>query len=367
MSQSKLLLFLLSAYIIINLCIGVHCKTIYQNEISNTTLSIRHHVDSFIQQEMRKRAGAIISRSTMHISRGGSVSKKAPYSRNLKTSHGEKSVSIDSITDARNITTDIKLRFAQSISMIENPLDIDSLRKSCQESLKKKHIFTDLSFMLNHDNDYKISGDTLHSETILRYDIGCCNEYSLQANMHLPFFFSAKIKDNFKNIIFFEMACFLIGFICYINSRKRKSFSHTQPRRIENLPFLLEAKIAPTTTGDKMQGKNTTVSDESTPQIQYICSLSTFFIPNTNHSITLTELESHLFETLLSAPNHSIKTSELRNIIWKNIEFKTSALAMAKTRLAEKLRNVGDITITYNRTTKCYVLHIHVDLEVIDT
>lgn len=313
------LLFLVLAGCLLTLCV------LYYNKEKEATLSdVQSCVKGMLQQEMRTRGDFIQKKMKIRNWRKGEVFRPHPFYVSIKTEQGEERFLMDSLSSMKNIAPTSQERVLHSTSLMESPFRLDSFRMACIDSLAQRGVSVRLFFDFRDREEHITSGDSLSSHPVMDYNIGYANEYSLKAYAHIPFFF----KDHVNFLMGATFLFIVLSlFYCY--------------RRLKRVTNVV--------------GQKEELGDKSEAGIRYVCPHKAFYLSGAS-SVHLTSREAEIFESLYFAPEHTMSSSDLKMKLFGDSSIQTSALATRLGDIRKKLREVGDIRIEYNKTSRCYTL-----------
>lgn len=315
------LLFLVLAGCMLTLCV------LYYNKEKEATLSdVQACVKGMLQQEMRTRAQIIQSTKKIYTSGKGHtrIFKPYPFYVTINVGRGEERFLMDSLSSMKNIAPTSQERALHTMSLVETPFRLDSFRMACIDSLAQRGVSVRLFFDFRDREEHITSGDSLSSHPVMDYNIGNANEYSLKAYAHIPFFFKDHVNFLMGATFLFVV---LLLFYCY--------------RRLKRVTNVV--------------GQKEELGDKSESGIRYVCPHKAFYLSGAS-SVHLTSREAEIFESLYFAPEHTMSSSDLKMKLFGDSSIQTSALATRLGDIRKKLREVGDIRIEYNKTSRCYTL-----------
>ena len=298
----------------------------YRNVRQQALSDVQSCVKGMLQQEMRTRAQIIQSTKKIYTSGKGHtrIFKPYPFYVTINVGRGEERFLMDSLSSMKNIAFTSRERALHSISLVETPFRLDSFRTACIDSLAQRGLSVRLFFDFRDRKEHITSGDSLSSLPVMDYNIGYANEYSLKAYAHIPFFFIDHV--NFLMGVTF-LFIVLSLFYCY--------------RRLKRVTNVV--------------GQKEELGDKSEAGIRYVCPHKAFYQSGAS-SVHLTSREAEIFESLYFAPEHTMSSSDLKMKLFGDSSIQTSALATRLGDIRKKLREVGDIRIEYNKTSRCYTL-----------
>lgn len=298
----------------------------YKDAEQSAYKEIKACVTNTLKNEMTARGDSILKRerNTMHRI-ANKYPKKYPFEVKIGLNDKPKKYQIDSISDSINIAISVEMRMAQSISMYEQPFQIDSFLLVCQKLLAAKGIYGNLGFKLSNDRNVKTVGDTSYITPFYQATIGYGCEYRIEAGVRMPFFFNNTIIYTTIAIAFL----LLIAVGCYILFYLHKKESEKQPwvKEVEKGKYLLNTHWL-------------YIPEEL--QI-YFLEQDFFrrrktFIPK----ITFQKRESQIFTALLQATDYSIKPNELFNKVWVDTCVEATNNLQAKiSTIRKKIKEVG--------------------------
>lgn len=311
------LLFLVLVGCLLTLCV------LYYNKEKEETLS---DVQSFVMKSFQKEMDARVDSVSKDIQVWGKGSLLGNES-GITVFYGEnrkEKFEIDAESDSLNISHISFERIAHSFSLLDYPFQVDSFRRICEKGLEEKNIYVHLFFDFRDREEHTTSGDSLSSHPVMDYNIGYANEYSLKAYAHIPFFF----KDHVNFLMGVTFLFIVLSlFYCY--------------RRLKRVTNVV--------------GQKEELGDKSEAGIRYVCPHKAFYQSGAS-SVHLTSREAEIFESLYFAPEHTMSSSDLKMKLFGDSSIQTSALATRLGDIRKKLREVGDIRIEYNKTSRCYTL-----------
>lgn len=325
--------------------IAFFAPSAYKDAEQSAYKEIKACVINALRDEMTARGDSILKREryTMHRI-ANKYPENYPFEVKMGLNDELKKYQIDSISDGVNITTSVEMRMAQSISMHEQPFQIDSFLLVCQELLAAKGIYGNLGLKFSNDGNVKTVGDTSYVTPFYQATIGYGCEYRIEAGVHMPFFFNNTIIYTTIAIAFL----LLIAIGCYILFYLHKKKSEKQPwvQEVEKGKYLLNVHWL-------------YIPEEL--QI-YFLEQDFFrrrktFIPK----ITFQKRESQIFTALLQATDYSMKPNELFNKVWVDTCVEATNNLQAKiSTIRKKIKEVG-LEIVFKNGT--YTLQVRKEEE----
>lgn len=296
-------------------------------------------VDRMLKDEMTARGESVFERERHTITSivRSYTPVQYPFDVEIITEDGPRSYTVDSIADKENIAKSIEMRMMQSISMAEDPFQVDSFQMVCEDLLAANFIHADLGFKLYHDGNVEAMGGNIsHVSPFHVYIIGFGSEYRLETFIQMPFFFH-------DGVIF--TAIILTLTYAFITVRAW----HWYKEKKKVIPLSIE-----TGKGTYLLNGHWLYASEE----QCIYSLSKRGLFKELEKTLLKNLpnrEAQIFDELLQAPNHSIDEDELYNKVWGTSPSMTkdNNLRSQVSRLKSKIKEVG-LTITHDK--KKYIL-----------
>lgn len=319
--------------ILSTIILAVSYSIYYRKAKHDVLLDVQSCVMELLQKEMTVRADSVIKH--IHVVGSGSLSRDDSGIVTFTTRHGKERFEIDIVSDEKNIAHNPILRIGHSISLKEHPFLVDSFRMECEKMLARQGIYVHLFFDFRNGDMHVVAGDSLSTQPLMDCNMGNGNEYTLKANVCIPFLFRWNVRIYLVLLVIFVICG--VSF-CYWKWRK---------------------------TGKVNSACNKKETVEN--KVRYICSTRTFYLLDAEHTVCLTVREAEIFETLYFAYEHTMSSGDLKMKLFGDSLTSTSSLSTRLSDVRRKLEEVGGLAIDYNKTTRCYALVLPCDgVEVIN-